>query len=419
MFSERMWKVFIKLRSVSVITLLVLVGMVAGQAKGEKIDTLEQQVKQLTEDVQQLKARRIDESKLSDPDSWLNKFTLGGYGEMHANFGEGSTADFFDLHRLVIYLGYDFNEWIKFHTEIELEHAWTDAGYVLAEQAYIDFLTHPKLNFRVGRILTPLGIINMKHEPPTFNGVERPLFAKVIIPTTWSSDGAGIYGTLSPWLKYQLYVVGGLDGSMFDAKDGIRDGRIKGRPSLHEPAGTGRIDVYPLAGRSASHDQKLRIGLSCYYGGLDNGKKGANPDVNGDLFIYSSDFEYSISKFDFRGAIAHELITSAAELGAGTASQIFGFYVEGAYHFWPEAWKTGKLKDSDAVFFTRFDLADTQHKMPSGVSRDPAGDRSEVTIGFGFYPIPNLVIKADYQIRQDESSDDLSDLMNLGVGWEF
>ncbi len=428
MFSERTWMVSLKLRSVAVITLLVLVS-IAGQARAENFEQLEQRVKQLSAEMQQLKedrkseqAGRIADAPWLDQDSWLNKFTLGGYGEMHANFGEGSTADLFDLHRLVIYLGYDFNEWIKFHSEIEIEHAFVSSssgGEVVIEQIFIDFLTNPQLNFRVGRILTPLGIINMKHEPPTFNGVERPLFATVIIPSTWSSDGVGIFGTLATWLKYQLYVVGGLNGSDFSAKNGIRGGRIKERPSLNEPAVTGRLDFYPLAEGDASSDQSLRVGLSCYYGGLDNGNKGVNPGVNGEIFIYSADFEYSISDFDFRGAIAHELIDDAAGLGAGTASEIFGFYVEGAYHFWPEAWKTGKLKDSDAVFFTRFDLADTQHKMPSGVSRDPAGDRTEVTIGVSFYPIPNLVLKADCQIRQDETSNDLDNLLNLGVGWQF
>ena len=52
--------------------------------------------------------------------------------------------------------------------------------------------------------------------------------------------------------------------------------------------------------------------------------------------------------------------------------------------------------------------------MPSGVAKDPAGDRSEITLGLNFYPIPNVVIKADYQVR-----DGLSNLFNLGIGWEF
>ena len=274
-----------------------------------------------------------------DLDSWLNKFTLGGYGEFHANFGEGETPDLFDIHRIVLYLGYEFSEWIKFHSEIELEHAFVNDGNgeLSLEQGYVDFLLSQRLNVRAGRILTPLAIINKTHEPVTFYGVERPSFAKSIIPTTWSSDGIGIFGSLCPAVTYEAYVVGGLDGSKFDALNGIRSGRIKERPSLHEPAITGRLDFYPLVEREVSHNQRLRLGISAYAGGLDNGDEGKNPDIDGDIQIYSGDFEYSVSKFDFRGAVAHEKIVGAREIGSGTAEEIFGWYGEVAYHFWPPA----------------------------------------------------------------------------------
>jgi hypothetical protein len=369
--------------------------------------------------------REIDEiknSKAMDLNSWLNRLTIGGYGEMHANFGEGPEKDVFDIHRLVLYLGYEFSDWIQFHSETEIEHAFVsdDSGGELSlEQAYVDFLLSEHLNVRAGRVLTPLGIINKKHEPPLFNGVERPSFSKYIIPTTWSSDGIGIFGFAGSFLQYEVYVVGGLDGSEFNATDGIRKGRIKERPSLHEPAFTGRLDFYPLSNQETNYEQDLRLGLSGYCGGLDNGNQGKDPGIDGNIKIYSADFEYSVCRFDFRGAIADIKIDGAREIGNGTAEEIFGFYVEGAYHFWPDAWKTNKLKSSDAVLFVRFDNFDTQHEMPSGVSQDPVGDRIEWTMGVNFYPVHNFVIKADYQIRQNEAQSDLPDLLNLGLGWNF
>jgi len=57
--------------------------------------------------------------------------------------------------------------------------------------------------------------------------------------------------------------------------------------------------------------------------------------------------------------------------------------------------------------------------MPSGVPKNPAGDRKELTLGIGFYPISNLVFKVDYQIRKNSSDKDPGDLFNLGVGWQF
>ena len=41
-------------------------------------------------------------------------------------------------------------------------------------------------------MLMPIGIINERHEPPVFYGVERPFVDTVIIPTTWFDVGAGV-----------------------------------------------------------------------------------------------------------------------------------------------------------------------------------------------------------------------------------
>ncbi len=391
------------------------------KATRQEVKELKQTVGDLAAEVERLKEPTGGKSSPEGLDEALGKLTLGGYGEMHANFTEGSESDQFDVHRLVLYLGYDFADWITFHSETELEHAYVNDGdgEVALEQAYLDFIITGKLNVRAGRILTPIGIIDKKHEPPTFNGVERPAFATAVIPTTWSSDGVGIFGSLCPSLTYEAYVVGGLDGSMFNSTSGIRGGRIKERPSLNEPAVTGRLDYYPCQAIQNDSDQSLRLGASGYFGGLDNGDQGSNPGIDGEIAITSADFEYSVCKLDFRGVIAHINIDGARQIGNNVAEEIFGWYVEGAYHCMPEQWKTGKLAEADATVFLRLDKYDTQHEMPSGVSKNRAGDRTDWTFGTNFYLTRNLVLKADYQIRDDESSRDPDNLLNFGVGWAF
>jgi len=386
---------------------------------------LRREVADLREEVRDLREERARDAERLEAlgrDAWFRRFTLGGYGEMHANFGEGSTPDLFDFHRFVIYLGYDFASWIRLHSEIELEHAFVSDGSdgeLSLEQLLIDFRLREFLNVRVGRVLTPLGIINKVHEPTRFNGVERPTFDRVIIPTTWPSDGAGVYGRPIPWLAYEAYVVGGLDGSEFNATSGIRGGRMLERPGLHEPAVTGRIDLFPLAEIETAPPQSLRLGASAYAGGLDNGNAGRNPGIHGDIQIYSGDIQYSICRLDLRGVFAYEAIDGARSIGNGTASGIFGWYVEAAYHVWPEAWKKGKLAGADGIVFIRHDVSDTQYDRPSGVSKNKAGDRREWTAGVGFYLTPQFVVKADYQVRDDARSKRLDDLFNVGVGWMF
>ena len=375
----------------------------------------QQEIQELRDDV-----TKLNESQKLDISDTLGKLKLGGYGDIHANFTEGSESDKADFHRLVMYLGYDFDDWIKFHSETELEHAFVSDGdgEISLEQAHFDFLLSDNFNIRAGRILTPIGIINKTHEPPTFNGVERPNFAKYIIPTTWSSDGIGLFGSLNSSLNYEAYVVAGLDGDSFSSS-GIRGGRIKSEQSLNEVAFTGRLDYHPFAEAFANSDQSLRLGLSGYFGGLDNTDGGGGSGKDGEIAMTSADFEYSISKFDFRGVIANTNIDGARDFSGGVAEEMFGWYLEGAYHFWPDEWKTGRFKKSDATVFVRYDEYDTQHKMPSGIAKDKSKDIDELTFGINIYLTPNFVIKADYQISDDASGSDRDDLFNVGIGWMF
>ena len=200
----------------------------------------------------------------------------------------------------------------------------------------------------------------------------------------------GVFGSISESLQYQAYLVAGLDGSQFNALDGIRPGRIKERPSLNEPAVTGRLDFFPFI--HGGPEQLLRMGVSAYAGGLDNGNKGKNPGIDGDIKIFSADFEYTVSRFDFRGAYALEEIRGAGEIGNGTAEKIRGWVLEGAFHVLPESWRTGKLAAADAAVFLRWDVYNTQYKMPEGVAADPAGDRQALTAGLTFFPAATITV---------------------------
>jgi hypothetical protein len=219
--------------------------------------------------------------------------------------------------------------------------------------------------------------------------------------------------------SYEAYIASGLDGSGFDPIDGIRGGRIKERPSLNEPAAFARLDYYPFAERAVL-GQTLRLGLAAYDGGLDNGNKGANPGIDASVTIGALDFEYSVGPFDFKGAGALVDIDGSRSLPAGTASEIRGWYLEAAWRFLPSSRKAGKLSRADFALFVRYDDIDTQHEMPAGgPAPDPAGDRTEWTVGVSLLLTPSFVVKADYQIRDDATTTDVPDAFNLGIGWQF
>lgn len=103
--------------------------------------------------------------------------TVGAYGEMTYNQPEGKNGEL-DVQRLVLLLGYRFNDKTQFFTEIEFEHV----EEVFVEQAFVNYSVANNTNLRGGLMLIPMGIINEYHEPTTFNGVERPAMDNVIVP---------------------------------------------------------------------------------------------------------------------------------------------------------------------------------------------------------------------------------------------
>src|SRR5581483_10021703 len=99
-----------------------------------------------------------------------------------------------------------------------------DQGEFEVEQAYLDGLFGRRLNLRAGLIIMPVGIINVYHEPPTFNGVDRPEVDRLVIPSTWREPGLGIFGELAPGVEYQAYLVNGFNANGFTAQSGLAEG---------------------------------------------------------------------------------------------------------------------------------------------------------------------------------------------------
>src|SRR5207247_7506726 len=154
-----------------------------------------------------------------------------------------------NLARFVVYLAHSFDERLAFRSELEVEDAKIEGGQaggeVSLEQAYLDYRLGDWITLRTGLVLPPVGIINETHEPPTFNGVERPGFDHDVIPTTWREIGLGAVGTIpgGGGLAYRVYFVNGLRAEGFDAVGGIREGRQGGQnASFTNASFTGRLE---------------------------------------------------------------------------------------------------------------------------------------------------------------------------------
>jgi hypothetical protein len=87
----------------------------------------------------------------------------------------------------------------------------------------------------------------------------------------------------------------------------------------------------------------------------------------------------------------------------------YGWLVQGAYTF-------NFTNDMALSPFLRFEQYDTQASLPLGLARDPANRDKLFTVGASFLPLPDIVIKADYQKFFDHPE---NDRINLGLGYMF
>jgi len=360
--------------------------------------------------------------KLLQSDS---KLSIGGYAQIDYNqpikenqYSNGKL----DVHRLVLLFGYRFSDKTNFVTEIELEHV----KEVFVEQAFLNHEFLPWLNFRGGLMLVPMGIINEYHEPPTFNGVERPNLDSKIVPTTWREIGAGITGRIdNASLKYQLYIMNGFNGynggGTFRGTDGYRKGRQKGAESfMSSPTLSTKIDYYGIPG--------LKLGLSTYngksqsslYNGMDKDDKAGIAKADSSIIGISMlglDARYKKGGFETKGQFNLSNNKNTDEYneltGKDLGSQMIGWYLEAGYDLLFNA-----ETDQRLVPFIRYEKYNTHTKTEGNLEINKAYDRTDVTVGAGWWLTSGAVLKADYQFFSN-AVDNSSGQFNMGIGIWF
>ena len=108
-------------------------------------------------------------------------------------------------------------------------------------------------------LLIPVGIINERHEPPVYYGVERPFVDTVIMPTTWFEVGAGVLGEVGRGWRYRAYVMSPLNAGSSTPRKGCAKASRKARETnVGRPAVTGRLEYVGLRG--------LTVGASFWTG---------------------------------------------------------------------------------------------------------------------------------------------------------
>ncbi|MEO0794331.1 MAG: porin [Verrucomicrobiota bacterium] len=326
---------------------------------------------------------------------WFQNTSLGGYGELHANFFPKASNEI-DFHRFVLFVNHEFTENIRLFSEIELEHALAGdgkPGEVELEQAFIQFDVTDQLAANVGLYLLPVVGLNEYHEPTTFYGVERNGVDVRIIPTTWWEGG--VMGTyrFDNGVAVDASVSSGLNINPLVGN--IRSGRQKvAEAVLNDAAYTARVRYTGIPG--------LDLGASLYY--QNDMAQTSSAKVSGLLSAFYGQYTWEnitlkaqYARWDLWGSALPE-----------SAKEQWGTYIEPSYIFDLDSF--GEL----GIFY-RFSYYEYQ-KNALTFSKNTINQ-----VGFNYWPIPDVVLKAD--VEEVSGADDFvakgDYAVNLGIGFVF
>lgn len=337
--------------------------------------------------------------------------SIGGYAQIDYNEPDGSAPGKLDVHRMVMFLGYKFNERVSFMSEIEYEHV----SEVYVEQAYLKYKANENFNVLAGLMLVPMGIINEFHEPTTFYGVERPNVDNYIVPTTWREIGVGFSGKIdNTSLKYQAYLFNGFKSyaagaGILRGSDGFRKGRQKGAESIvNSPNLSAKLDYYGITG--------LRLGLSGYFGKTQTDNSSIEGSTVG-ISMIGLDARYKYNNLELRGQYIHTNLTDTEDYnlltGKDLGSKMYGLYGEVAYSF--DLNGVEKLTP-----FLRYEKHNTHAETAGILVANDAFDRDEIIFGLNYKVANGAAFKIDYQlINNAVAGSDTAKQFNAGVAVSF
>ena len=356
---------------------------------------------------------------------------IGGYAQVDFNLnsrdGTIHNNGKLDVHRLVTFFGYNFNEKASFVSEVEFEHV----SEVYVEQAFLDYKIKKNLSINAGLMLIPMGIQNLYHEPASFNGVERTNVDKYIIPTTWREMGIGFSGrSLEHSINYQAMLVndfnGYNEGGVFSGKSGLRSGRQKGAESyITYPDFAGRVSYYGHPGLNLGFSAYVGDSESKAYDGLDLADESAVASADSTIIgvqMLGVDARYNKGSLQLTGQYILANLSNTDQYngmtGKDLGSKLTGYYCEMGYNIMDGIIPSISSDTEELIAFARYENYNT-HAETEGITINDVYNRTEMTFGLGFKVAQGAVFKADYQIKSNASSEEETGQFNFGIGVWF
>ena len=346
----------------------------------------------------------------ADGANWWDRTRVGGYAEVHYNNidaeDDSRNKKETDIHRYVLYVNHEYNDRVRFFSELEVEHGLvkdtadgSNSGEVEIEQAFIEVDLNGNHQAKAGLFLLPVGILNETHEPNTFYGVERNDVESIILPATWWENGAAVSGQYASGISWDFAVHSGLEMPTSGSSSyRIRSGRQKSsNASAEDLAFTGRLSFSGVPGLQLSGAYQHQTDMSQEAG-----------DGVGEGRLLTAHAIYNQGGFQLR-ALWVQWEIDGDLIGQAGADDQSGWYVEPSYRF---ALPTSNLFTAMGVYSRFEDL--------QGYREQDQFEQWEV--GMNLWPTDNVVFKIDYRDRSHQVSAAQGrdfKAIDLGVGLQF
>ena len=368
------------------------------------------------------------------------KTVISGYGSAAFQRNFDMKQSTVTLERAVIFVGHQFSQKISFFSELEIENAKVEGGVsnnaeIAMEQAFLKFNVNAHQYFIAGLFTPRIGILDENHLPTNFNGVERPIVETLTIPATWRELGVGFYGNSEKIpLNYSFALMNGLEGANFEHGTGIRGGRAEGNlASANNIAVTAAVQYYW---------RNFKFQVSGYSGGTvtlapkSADSVGLNSGAFGTpIYLGEADAQYEYNAWTAKALGVYISYPDAGKMntvyGNNTATGMFGAYAEIAYN-----WLFKKSTKASFISFARFEALNMNSSIAANGEGiyDGTEKQTHLIMGFGYLPLPNVVIKADVRLMHTGPQNpelvvnpapnalpyqQNNQFLNIGIGYAF
>lgn len=352
--------------------------------------------------------------------------TFTGYGEaVYSRPSDNPELAQADLRRVVLGVGYQFDERTRLEVEAEWEHAVTSAdddGEAAIEQAFISRELGHDMRLQAGLFLIPMGIINERHEPPTFYGVDRPLVETAIIPSTWREGGIALGGNTSIGLQWSAGVTTGFDLTAWDPTS--TEGFESPLASIHQEMMLAKAaDLSVFGAVKYTGMPGVALGAGVFTGGAAQDSPASFPADDARVTVWSGYARWAPADWELTALYAEGRISDTADLNLTfignpvlVPERFWGAYGQVAYR----GWGIGSTRIEP---FLRYEQVNTGADYASiGIGLTPPSLRTvdATTFGATVRIHENVVFKLDYQDFQNaDLTLGLSDRFNLGLGYMY